>query len=127
MTAPGNIPVLAVTPGMTPEQIQAAVNTYNAQVPTYSGGTNIEWAVSANPQYNIYGQAVVEGSDPRLVAAEVAKEQRAQTMAMVAAAEAGETGTATTTAPSGTFLFAIPMVILVGVAVAYFYLKKGKK
>ena len=49
----------AIVPGMTSGEIQAAVDTYNAQVPSYSGGTNYGWLSTPNPNYDIIGQAVI--------------------------------------------------------------------
>jgi len=79
---------------------QAAADAYNAQVPTYSGGQSIAWAVSPDPAYNILGQSVPSGTDPLAAAADVAAQYQQQQVALVAAAEAVQPMIAGTS-PSG--------------------------
>jgi hypothetical protein len=68
----GAVPVLDITPGMTGAEVQAAVNAYNAQVPTYSGGKSTAWAIAPTAQYNIFGAPVTTGETREETAVRVA-------------------------------------------------------
>jgi membrane protein required for beta-lactamase induction len=84
---------------MTATEIQAAVNAYNEQIPTYSGGKSTAWAIAPTAQYDIFGRPVTTG------------ETREETAVRVATG-GGSAGSAETVIDRGVALIADNLVLI---------------